>query len=57
MCLLFDVLSVIIVCGSNEKRERGNTLYARAQFSRAVDVYTMYVFRCLLHVFTRAGND
>jgi len=37
------------VCVSDEKRERGNTLYARGEFSRAVDVYTRYVScLCLL---------
>jgi len=38
-----------VTCASNKKRERGNTLYARAEFSRAVDVYTKYVCcQCLL---------
>jgi len=31
------------MCCSNQKRERGNTLYAREEYSRAVDIYKMYV--------------
>jgi len=43
-------MHTVYMCASNEKRERGNELYGRGEFSRAVDVYTKYVywFLCLL---------
>jgi len=37
--LLTCWLSVVFVIDSNEKRERGNYLYARNDCTRAIDVY------------------